>query len=445
MAYNFFTIAASGGSNANSGSSATVVYTSSTAVWDGTSVLTVTGAGAVSVNDWINVNSAYIAQVTAASPTSITLSTTAKYGTAPGAGTYTINDGGFFASQVAITAIFGTATVYNSTCFQWQVGNAAFTLAANLTIGVVGSATAPVWHRGYNTTPGDLDSGSTSLTYPTLTCGTFTVTFSGADTLWSGFSFTSTRSGAGITTGTGANQTFRHCRFANTTANTGSFAVGAATNATSFLYCYFTATSTATSIVSSSGAQAFIGCYFVGAGGTTSSNLASSSYLYAVGCTFTGSGLYGISSTGVSPPFIWGNTFYKCGNDAIRLAGALNTSNGPPTIGNNVFVQSGNGGTGYDINNSTGTNTDIVQLINNESYSPATGHLNGFGDWAEYNPLTDGSSPVVSTSNFTLLASATGAGAGVPGQWENIAQQAHPDVGAWQRAAIASGGGIIGG
>src|ERR1700728_3082942 len=120
MAYNFFTIAASGGSNANAGSTSSVIYTSASAVWDGVSAISgISGAGAVNVGDWINVNSVYVAQVTINGTTSLTLSTVAKYGTAPTAGTYTINDGGAWASTAAWTAILGTTTVYNSTCLQF--------------------------------------------------------------------------------------------------------------------------------------------------------------------------------------------------------------------------------------------------------------------------------------------------------------------------------------
>src|SRR6202020_3539027 len=100
--------------------------------------------------DWVNVASTYIAQVTATSSTGFTLSTTAKYGTAPGAGTVTVTDGGYFASLSAITGIFGSTAVYNSTEFQIQAGNSSLTLSGGVTLNLPGTTSFPVWYRGFN-------------------------------------------------------------------------------------------------------------------------------------------------------------------------------------------------------------------------------------------------------------------------------------------------------
>jgi hypothetical protein len=107
----------------------------------------------------------------------------------------------------------------------------------------------------------------------------------------------------------------------------------------------------------------------------------------------------------------------------------------------NTFVNSGTNGSGYDIDNASGTNTAFPTLANNDSYNPASGHLNGFGDLFELNPLTEGSNPFVSSTNLALVSSAAGANAGLPGQWE--AQTAglggFPDIGAWGRKNATAG------
>jgi hypothetical protein len=446
VAFNVFRIAASGGSNANSGTTASVIYTSSIAVWDGTSQITgISGvSGVVNINDWVNVASVYIAQVTATSSTGFTLSTTAKYGTAPGAGTVTVTDGGYFASQVAITAIFGTATVFASTQFQWQAGNAAFTLSGALTIGVVGTTTAPVWHRGFNTTPGDLDNGSTTLAYPTIVCGANTFTSGGAFSTWTGFAISTTRSGPTVTVTTGANQSFRHCQFTNTAANAAAFAATlSGVSGTEFTKCYFSTTSTATEIVNvGNNIASFNGCWFAGAAsGTTQIGILFGTAMFSVvGCTFykCGSSAMKTSVTNSGASII-GNTFYKSGSDHITLTGTLTV---PVTVANNLFVNAGTNGSGYDINNSSGTNTALIRVLNNSWYNPASGHTNGLGDTVFDNELAESTLPVVSDTNLAVLSTSLAANGGLPQQWE--AQTAglggFPDVGAWQRKNTSSSG-----
>ena len=131
-----------------------------------------------------------------------------------------------------------------------------------------------------------------------------------------------------------------------------------------------------------------------------------------------------------------GNTYNACLGDSIRIT-TVPSGNTGAVIGNNSFFVSG----GFDINNSSGTNTAAIRLISNLTYLPTSGHLNGFGDWPELNALTDGSDPRTSSTNLALISTSAGAGAGIPGQWENLTAGlgGFPDVGAWQRAV--SGGG----
>ena len=446
MAFTNFYIPASGGSDANSGTTlSAVIYTSSTAVWDGTSVLTVTGAGAVTVGDWINVNSAYIAQVTVASSTSITLSTTVKYGTAPGAGTYTINDGGPFATIAPIktTGIFGTGTAPVSTRIYIQTGNTSLTLAANATFGLVGTTTVPIEYKGYNTTPGDLDLGSTTLTYPTIAAGTNTLTFANSYQTVSAFIVTSFRTGAAlVTSGTNGPGEYRHCRFSTTSSNSAAYAFQAQNTSVTCLDCEFSGNAANTSIITqSSGTITIVGCNIVGAGSGTAQVGITAFSGNLVGCTIQKTGSHGVTTS--SQHVINGNTFNSCIGDSIHVTGA------PPNtsfsgIFNNEFLDSG----GYDINNASGTNTCNIKIWNNSSYNPATGQTNGFGDYPTYNQLTESGNPSTSSTNLSLISTAAGANAALPGQSEGASAGlgGFGDVGAWQRAAGGSSGGyIIGG
>src|ERR1700721_102082 len=352
MAYTFFNMAASGGSNANSGSSSSVIYTSSSAVWDGTSTLTVTGAGAVQVNDWINVNSAYIAQVTSASPTSIVLSTANKYGTAPTAGTYTINDGGYFASLAIFTNIFNIAPPPISTCV--QIPLITITLSGSQNINVLGTTLAPFWLRGYSVTPGDLDSGSTTLSYPTIAVGTQALGISSEYGSITGFNFTSaTRVGSVVSFGGNIPMYVRHCRFINTENNSSAAAISNTGADIDFTYCYFQATGALSGqiVTNTGGGCSFNGCWIAGNGaGTSQVGVVGSSTIMLNNCVIYNPGLHGMSMTTINmTAYLKNVTFYLCGGDSIHLA-AIPTQTFGTTIENCLFLSSA----AYDINTASG-------------------------------------------------------------------------------------------
>jgi hypothetical protein len=429
------------------------VYTSATAIWDGTSQITgISGGGAVTVGDWVNLGGTYVAQVTVASANAMTLSTTQKYGTAPVAATYTVNDGGQWSSIANIVSVFGSGTAPTSTQVCIQNGTGGLTLGGNVSWGLVGTTLAPVWFRGYNTTVGDLDTGSTTLAYPTIVGAGNQLAVNGAFVTLSGIALTSTRTGGGITFGSGTGpQTVRRCRFTNTGANATAYAVTSQNVAVSFTGCYFTSTSTSTAIVNAGNNNwSFNGCYFAGAAaGTTQVGILTGNVpLAAINCTFYKTGSHGIVMSSVNNQCtITGNTFYKCGADAIHLSASQSVT-GTVIISNNEFVLSGTNGAGWDINNASGTNTAVPRIENNCSYNPASGHITGFGDLPEYNSLTEGSAPTVSDTNLALLNNAAGAGSGLAGQWENTTGVDYSDTGSWQRQAgllATSSGGMTGG
>jgi hypothetical protein len=113
---------------------------------------------------------------------------------------------------------------------------------------------------------------------------------------------------------------------------------------------------------------------------------------------------------------------------------------------NNVFIDSGTNGSGYDINNSSGTNTALVKILNNSWYNPASGHANGLGDTVMDNELAESALPVTSDSNLAVLSTSLAANGGLPQQWEGqtAGLGGFPDVGAWDRSSKGSSGGVAG-
>jgi hypothetical protein len=380
--------------------------------------------------------------------TTVVINTTTAYGTEPSTQNYTssgtVIDGGCWASlaQGMLTTAF---TAPQSTQICIKAGT--YTTAGTSTVALTGSATAPIWWRGYNTTIGDLEPGnvnwavgnnsSSGLSYPTINIGANNQLLSSGSALWSGMTFTASRNGQTVTMSTNSAQTFSRCRFIATGSGTSAQAASTAVMC-SFLNCYFAAPATSTtSMVAQTTSVNYHDCYFAGAGGSTTTGIvvgAGSSLI--TNCTLNNLGSFGVTiSTGVCN--IIGCTFKNCGGDSIRITGAIANLS---AILSNSFFNSG----GYDINNTSGTNIQRLVLANNLSYNPTSGHLNGFGDWAELNPLVDSTQSYVSSTNLALVSGSAGANAGLPGQWENqtAGLGGFPDTGAWDRSS--KGGGPVG-
>jgi hypothetical protein len=395
---------------------------------------------ATSVGDWISIYTgaasaaSYIAKVTAvnAAGASVDYDSTTGLGTRPAnASTWKAKTGGAWNSSVPLGNM-GTPLPASNTRF--NIKAATYNRSGNLTISVRGSASVNVWYRGYNATPGDLDNGSASLSYPTFNVINGNLALAANFAKFTGLIF---QSGA-IGTPTAPSTTctpghFYHCQFVQQNAGVTAYAL--ASNAPSFFYnCSFSAPATAAEIFLASSDPTCINCTFTGAGAGSGPGInmpaGNSAGLRCEGCTFYQCGGAGIAVGAVSQRFSVNRcTFYQCGvatgTDAITYAG---TQYG--YITNSRFVQSGS----YDINN-TGTAPVPVFLANNLSYAPAAGHLNGFGDNGEFNALTDAAANVVSSTDLHLLPASAGAGAAMPGQWEGqtAGLVSRPDVGAWQR------------
>lgn len=466
MAYQQFFIQ-SGGNNANSGST-----NSNTPIWSNTSSVVYTSNGAsstitatdstmsaINIGDIINVGGTFLVIVTnvsnVGSAYTITFNATAGtfWGTNPGTTTYSSNgkvvDGGAWAN-ITQGILSSGATLPQST--QINIKATIYTISSSLTLNTGATTTKPIWFRGYNTTVGDLEPGnvnfvagnnaSTGLGYPIIqTSISQTMALTSSFTLISGLWFTGGVSAAIQISG--SNNLLYHCRCSGSGSPTNTPALqGGSAPVLSLIGCYFNSPwngGPVCSVLGTNRGLFMTGCYIATISGNTAGISAGSNGLLIIDrCTISGAATNGIilgatesSGSGFS---ITNCTFNGSSSDAIKLQ-AVPT--GGQQVGlivaNCTFCKSG----GYDINNSSGTNTAAVSLINNLSYSPTSGHLNGFGDWQELNPLIDSSDPRTSTTDLHLISSSNGAGAAAPGQWENLTAglTSTPDVGAWQRLA----------
>lgn len=451
-----------GGSNANSGSTngTTPVWgNTSSVVWVGTttSTLTVTdsSASAVQVGDLINVGGSYVSAVTGINATGaptyvFTLSAAASsWGTEPAGQTYsssgTVVDGGCWAS-LAQGVLAGGATVPAGTRVNVKAGT--YSPAGAVTVSLVGATTKPIWFRGFTSSPGDLDAAAfdSGVAYP-LISNTGQTAFSGAFTVVSRISFTGTPTTQTVLA-SGSPVRFVHCRFVNTNAAAGSYAF--ANNAACTLFCcYFKATATASYVVQPQADCELVGCYVDGpnSGSLTTGVFSSSGRFVAIKNTFNLCPLYGLRLSGGSVIIVNQNTFNGCYADSVRVDATL--GNQLVSFADNTFFNSGQtSGAGYDVNNSTGTNSAVGVIYGNLSYNAKTGRINGFGDYPEFNALSDSSDPRTSSTDFHLVSTSNGYGAGIPGQWEDLTGgvKSTPSPGAWQSASAGGGGArIIGG
>lgn len=300
-----------------------------------------------------------------------------------------------------------------------------------------GTATAPNWWRGYNSTIGDLDNdfitAKPSITFST---GVFVVT--GTYQLFTNLSILGTANTSQLVNLTVGTARFLRCRIENQGTNANSRAVNSQTAGQNFFgNCYFKATSSATEIFLMSVPTEVVGCHFVGGG----HGINSSASLVAYRNVFNDPGGDGIRFTNNSSFFIVGNTFYSCGSDGFETTTPPGTSSANHTIADNIFSNSA----AYDITNSSGTTTSIIIRMNNLSYSPGTAHENGFSDLPAFSNQTDSASPFLNAgTDYSLSGSTNARSNGLPyGVFENSSFRGYADIGAVQAQTLTSARSVI--
>lgn len=461
MAFTQFYIQPTNGSDLNAGSTTAAVlvsYAGGTFV-RATGVFTVaTGdpvADGVVAGDWVSIyttagatTTKCVAKCLSRTTTTITVDVaTDFYGAAANVSetgaAATAKVGGPHASPTPWNSTgFGGTNVPASTCI--NIKRATYTRpSANDTYSINGLTTAPLWFRGYNTTPGDCDLDPTLAKPELVLIATFQQTTSGAHQVWSSIRLTGIRSGT-LWTASGALMTALRCQVENTSANAAAIAVTNSVTTARWLYCWFSTqtTGTTTGVVSTGSEGLFIGCV-AAFGGIAGFNLTNGGTCHScIALNNTGAGFRSTSAT--SRVVLLNCTVYNSTSDGIQFTATL-TGGFQAVIGCALWV-CGTSGTGYGINNSSGTNTNFVTRSCNSFYSCTTGDENGFGDAVNWFSRDEIAQPYTSATDMTPVSTALAIANGfAPGAFELQTFRSYIDIGAVQPIQSTSGvAGIIG-
>lgn len=446
------------GDNLNAGSTNAdaAVFTSAAGNWDGTSIFTpTTGAttsALVAIGDWVSIyatgatSAVYVAQVTAVGAGAngtITLSTTNKIGTAPttGTGNRAAKAGGAWGKTGAsaadlgiLTSLFVTGTVAVATRVNVKAGVYANTTVAR-TFGTSGAQAVPLWWRGYKTTPGDQDTNNVAVAgtdIPSFTWTTVGATAAGSHQTWSNIDFTSASTTAATFNATGFFPRTYRCRFTATGANALSKAYTASNSAAVLVGCYLTATSSSTVLAFTGNHGTAIGCYIVGGaiGITTASGSTGNVIVHCVIDSPAGDGISIAGSTWVINCSL--NVLVGNGINLTTVSTSGNSIVNCLFRGNNTASKSA-------INNTSGTNSNIVQCIGNGYYRWVTNASGITETFAIFDQGTLASDPFTAAGAGDFSVTTIAAAKAVPGPFENTsAFQGYLDLGAVQRQA--SGG-----
>jgi hypothetical protein len=400
----------------------------------------------VAVNDWCsiyptgNTTTPYVAQVTAVGAGvngTITLSTTAKFGTAPtsNSGSRNAKTGGAWADlgMLASGVALNTGTITQSTQINIKAGTYANSTTSR-TFALIGTTTTPIIWTGYKTSVGDQLNNATSVggtDIPLITFGNAQMVVSGAHQWFQSIEVDSafTNSANGVLNVTGSTCTFERFRAINSAANANSLAAQFGTN-TVATACYFAATTTASSCVAVGGNDQIIGCIInggiIGIKNTTN------------GLTIADTVMYGQAGDAIQATTaamtISGVLIYSPGGNGIVWSG---TPSGMCVVAN-CYFSTVNQASKAAINNNSGTATNLIRCVANRYYN-CTANVLGLGD----SPLIfDGGSSsseafiAPASQNFAINPAVMGVG--YPGKFENTAVfQGYLYPGAVQPQAVA--------
>jgi len=449
------------GSNLNSGSTTSAPAYSDTAgngSWVGTGTLTYTPtdgstpATTVSAGMWASVYTGtptatpYIAQVASVGAGAngvITLSATNTFGTAPATSAVAkCIVGGPFADFgiVAGSCALHTGTVTQSTRINIQAAGTYSNTSTAVSLALAGTATMALWWRGYQTTPGDQDGNplaTAGTNIPSITFTTGTLTISGAHQMFSSLDMSGAPSAA-LVTNNGSATTFYRFRCTNSSANASAYCLNSYSGSANIAASYFKLTGTGQQCMYLGGnSTSILGSYI--SGGSSGISLVSTAVLVAY-CVFDS--VHGDAITSIA------NSVYVVGCSFYNPTGnGINFTTGPANLTTiaNCYFEGVTSASKYAINNSTGTNTDLIHCIANAYYN-CTGTVNGVGDFPLIfdNGILSGSAfNAPASQNFTI--NSLGYALGFPGTLEKVSASdvGYRDVGALQHQGAAGLSGQI--
>jgi len=324
----------------------------------------------------------------------------------------------------AITGI-GAGPAASPTRINIKAGTYANTTTTR-TFNTAGATTAPVWWRGYSSSPGDLDSDfTTAKPSVTFTTGQFSIT--GAHQMFSNLAITGTGNTATLVSVGVSNILLLRLRVDSQNANASASAVSLSNAIVNVrcINCYMKASTTATTVVPVTNANlVLVGCTLRGGGNgiTTTGDV-----LVIQSCCLISLGADGVRLTATTAyPIIIGNTFQDPGGDGIEITAAVTKG----IIAGNIFDSCAVG-----INNSTGTNTNTIARFLN-CFRNCTNNEVGFGDAPSILEQAESVVPFVNApTDLTLIPTAVSRGI-FPGLFENESFTGYGDLGGVQRPEV---------
>lgn len=310
------------------------------------------------------------------------------------------------------------------------------------TFAAVGTTTAPIWWRGFKATIGDQDANNVAVAgtdIPSLTFTTGQMVVSGAHHIFSSLDITGACTTAGgQVTWSGTAGDMHGVRITNTAVNSAGRALTTFSGASglSCVRCYFTTAATTVDRIINNGAASLnlYGCVFDGG---TLGILVSSSATLAF-CAFYNQSSDAIFVTGTTA-LISNCSFYAPTGNGVNVA-----SPAAGIIVANCYFENVNQAAKAAINNTSGTNTNLIRCIGN-SYYNCTANTSGLGDSPLiYDNGTLGSAGFVAPGSKNFALNSVAKALGFPGLFENTSvYQGYLDPGAVQRQEPVGGGNLI--
>lgn len=377
---------------------------------------------------------------------------TERYVTTTGTDTYANS------TNIATPMSLSTAITNGTAGDRINIKAGTYTRSATDTIAGAGTVTSPLIWRGYNSTPGDLDTPVQSTGNLSLTTTNFPLidysgnsanrfNWTGGFSLWQNLYIKTAYDGNSILMN-GGNQAAYNCKFEDNGTGTSAVALYMEVRCTC-VACDISLTGAsggANAVTMNGGTTGnrIIGSYINGGPATGILLQSGGSQVLVCNSVIAGHTKHGISisSAGGSAfgAIILYNTICKkTGSgtfDAINVATGLTYHH--VFVGNHI---TDHGGTAYGINMVSTSNAAFLAF--NRTRDNTSGAIGNGGDWITATTLghvtTDTGGPETdytdnATNNFSLISAAPAKGAGLP---------AYLDIGAMQRQETAGGGGLL--